>query len=92
MKNLINTLLGLGLSLTITACSLSADVNGKKVAETDIGGGGNSYKYDFTCNECKTGAHSFSSKESYCHALLDEGTNNSCCRRIREDDYKINCQ
>lgn len=90
----LSSLLLLALSLQITsACTLSADAGGKEVAKADIGGGGNSqdYKYNFTCNGCATGEQHFTDKGAYCGALLDEGRNNSCCRRLREDEYKTNC-
>lgn len=76
-----------------TACSVSTSVGGKDVAKADVAGGGQSesYKYDFTCNGCKTGEQVFDSRSGLCTALLDESRNNGCCRREREDQYQNQC-
>jgi hypothetical protein len=48
-------------------------------------------KYDFTYNDCKTGAHSFSSVEEYCKGLQNDELNHGCAYSLREYAFKSRC-
>lgn len=50
------------------------------------------YSYQWQKGDCPTGKHTFSSKDEYCRALLDESLNAGCAKEEREADYKENCQ
>ena len=47
--------------------------------------------YNFDDNGCKTGAHSFDSKASYCQGLKDDVLNNGCAYSMRKVTYESEC-
>lgn len=49
------------------------------------------FQYEYEVNGCKTGAHSFDSKQSYCEGLKDDSLNNGCAYSIRKEEFRRQC-
>ena len=49
------------------------------------------FQYSFDDNGCETGQQTFSEKEKYCQALLNEALNKGCAQVSRFNLYKAEC-
>ena len=61
------------------------------VAVALLGCGEDKFTYSYEVNGCKTGEHSFKTKEEYCKALQDNALNNNCALSTRQSTFKNEC-
>jgi hypothetical protein len=66
------------LSALATACGSSVGVGSDQEG----------LAYEFTENGCKTGSHSFDSRDSYCRALQDSALNRGCAGVLRAKAFE----
>ncbi len=50
------------------------------------------YSYDFTVNDCKTGKHEFGNLQDYCNALKNDDLNQGCASSLRNIEFELRCK
>ena len=88
----MNNLMVLMLLFAVASCGNSSDKKGNQMKSTDALNGPLSYSFvEGGERACKTGRHSFESKEAMCMALQNQDTNNSCATLDRFRKFDNEC-